>query len=161
MADEYRLGRYRKLYARLLRLYPRPYRERFAESMAQTFGDLCRERTRAGQGLFTFALWAFAETSVAIVSENATRILRCTMKRDSTLSLRVVKYSAMAVSVLMVTGIVTLMVLSRGTGEDITGIVAPALLITILSSAVAIVATVAQKRAQKGTNIDSTNDRAV
>ena len=49
----------------------------------------------------------------------------------------------------MVAGIVALMVLSRGKGEDITGIVAPALLITIVSGAVAIVAAILQKRVKK------------
>ena len=49
----------------------------------------------------------------------------------------------------MVAGIVALMVLSRGKGEDITGIVAPALLITIVSGVVAIVAAILQKRAKK------------
>jgi hypothetical protein len=33
-------------YAVLLRLYPRPFRERFGEGMAQTFHDLCREQGR-------------------------------------------------------------------------------------------------------------------
>jgi hypothetical protein len=69
------------------------------------------------------------------------------MKRDSALFLKIVKYSAIAVGLLMVAGIATLMVLSRGTGEDITGIVAPALLITFASSVVATIAAVAQKRA--------------
>ena len=46
----------------------------------------------------------------------------------------------------MVAGIVALMVLSRGKAEDITGIVAPALLITIASGFVAIVAAILQKR---------------
>ncbi len=36
--------RYRTWYAMLLRLYPRPFRERFGEGMAQTFHDLCREQ---------------------------------------------------------------------------------------------------------------------
>ena len=49
----------------------------------------------------------------------------------------------------MVAGIVALMVLSRGKGEDITGIVAPALLITIVSGVVAIVAAILQKRVKK------------
>jgi len=49
----------------------------------------------------------------------------------------------------MVAGIVALMVLSRGKGEDITGIVAPALLITIVSGFVAIVTAILQKRAKK------------
>jgi hypothetical protein len=88
----------------------------------------------------------FVETSVGIIRETATSNLRFTMTQDSTLFLKVVKYSAVALSALMVAGILTLMVLSRGTGEDITGIVAPALLITFVSSVVAIVAAVLQKR---------------
>lgn len=70
------------------------------------------------------------------------------MQQDLT-TLKYLKYAAVAISGLMVAGIATLMFLARGTGEDITGIVAPALLITILSSVVAIVAAVLQKRAQR------------
>jgi len=64
-------------------------------------------------------------------------------------TLKHVKYSAITISALMVAGIVALMVLSRGKGEDITGIVAPALLITIVSGFVAIVAAILQKRVKK------------
>lgn len=62
--------RYQRWYAMLLRLYPRPFRERFAEGMAQTFHDLCREYRDAKRGLFGLALRIFFETSVAIVKEN-------------------------------------------------------------------------------------------
>ena len=68
-------ARYRNLYARLLRLYPKPYRERFGEEMEQTFNDLCRERREAGDGLFGFVLWVFAETSAGIIRENITFVL--------------------------------------------------------------------------------------
>ena len=71
------------------------------------------------------------------------------MKRDSTTFLKFVKYSGITVSALMVTGIAALMVLSRGKGEDITGIVAPALLVAIVSGVCATIAAVLQKRAQK------------
>ena len=64
-------------------------------------------------------------------------------------SLRCLKYCAITVSALMVAGIIALMVLSRGKGEDITGIVAPALLITIVSGFVAIVAAILQRRVKK------------
>ena len=64
-------------------------------------------------------------------------------------ALRQIKYSAVTISALMVAGIAALMVLSRGKGEDITGIVAPALLITFLSSVVATVAAVFQGRVQR------------
>ena len=51
--------RYRTCYAMLLRLYPRPFRERFGQGMTQTFHDLCREHREAGRGLFGLALWIF------------------------------------------------------------------------------------------------------
>ena len=70
------------------------------------------------------------------------------MQQDTT-ALKYVKYAALTISGLIVTGIATLMFLARGTGEDITGIVAPALLVTFLSSVVAIVAAVLQRRMQK------------
>jgi hypothetical protein len=54
----------------LLRLYPRPFRERFGEGMAQAFHDLCRERHAAKRGLCGLALWVFLETSVGVVREN-------------------------------------------------------------------------------------------
>jgi uncharacterized membrane protein YgdD (TMEM256/DUF423 family) len=66
--------RYRTWYAMLLRLYPRPFRERFGEGMAQTFHDLCREHRDARRGLFGLALWIFFETSVGIVRENTTHM---------------------------------------------------------------------------------------
>src|SRR6478672_3248866 len=62
--------RYRTWYAMLLCLYPRPFRERFGEGMAQTFHDLCRERRTAKQRLFGFALWIFFETLLGIIREN-------------------------------------------------------------------------------------------
>ena len=65
--------RYRTWYAMLLRLYPRPFRERFGEGMAQTFHDLCREHGDAGRGLFGFVLWIFCETLGGIVMENIMR----------------------------------------------------------------------------------------
>jgi hypothetical protein len=73
----------------LLRLYPRPFRERFGEGMAQTFHDLCREHRDAGRGLFGFALWILCETLVGIVRENITQMnqLGKTMLRVALVSL--------------------------------------------------------------------------
>jgi hypothetical protein len=70
MADEHTIARYRHWYRKLLRFYSKPYRERFGEGMEQTFNDLCRERTKAGKGLLTFALWAFSETLIGIMRES-------------------------------------------------------------------------------------------
>ena len=74
MATDAAVRRYRAWYTALLRLYPRPFRERFAEGMAQTFHDLCRERSKAHRGLFAFALWIFFETLVGIIREAATHM---------------------------------------------------------------------------------------
>jgi len=55
----------RTLYKKLLTLYPRGFRERFGESMQQTFNDLYKERKQqAEQGLFGFVLWTFIETAL-------------------------------------------------------------------------------------------------
>ncbi len=69
MADE-SFKRYRKWYAKLLRFYPKAHRERFGESMDQTFNDLCRERAKGGKRLLSFVLWIFFETSAGIIREN-------------------------------------------------------------------------------------------
>ena len=149
MAPESSIQLCRAWYARLLRLYPAKYRDRFGEGMEQTFADLCRERRATGRRLAGFVVWTFAETFVAIVTQHVTRIMRGTMTQDSTRFLKTVRTSALAISALMVAGILTLMILARGKDEDITGIVAPALLITILSGVVAVVASVLRKRAQQ------------
>jgi hypothetical protein len=75
MSDEHAIARYRLWYRRLLRCYSRPHRERFGESMEQTFNDLCRERTEAGEPLGGFVLRTFAETSASILRENGRVIM--------------------------------------------------------------------------------------
>ncbi|HYH91894.1 MAG TPA: hypothetical protein VD763_01955 [Candidatus Saccharimonadales bacterium] len=70
MGAERAIRRYRGWYVRLLRLYPRRYHERFGDSMAQTFTDLCRERSDSHRPLLAFVLWMFAETSAGIIKEN-------------------------------------------------------------------------------------------
>jgi hypothetical protein len=69
MADEHAIARYRHWYRKLLRLYSRPHRERFGQSMEQTFNDLCRERAKAGEGLGGLVFWMFVETSAGILRE--------------------------------------------------------------------------------------------
>jgi len=69
MAHKQSIRRLRTWYATLLRLYPKPYRERFAEPMEQTFNDLLRERADEEKGLLGFALWIFIETSAGILRE--------------------------------------------------------------------------------------------
>lgn len=60
----------RQVYARLLRLYPKAYRERFGEGMEQVFVDLSRERAQDGGSMLAFLLWACADTCVGIVREH-------------------------------------------------------------------------------------------
>ncbi len=153
MASKTFMRRCQNWYPKLLRLYPKAYRERFAEGMEQTFNDLCLERAKERRGSFGFALWIFLETSAGIFRENATSLI-ISMKRDSTPFLKFVKYSGIVMCALMVTGIAVLMVLSRGKGEDITGIVAPAILVTMVSGVAAIIASVLQKRAQKALDLN-------
>ena len=71
MAADVAGRRYQRWYAVLLRLYPRPFRERFGEGMAQILRDLGREHGDARWRLFWLALWIYRETLVAIVRENA------------------------------------------------------------------------------------------
>ncbi|HEY7307174.1 MAG TPA: hypothetical protein VH601_23830 [Bryobacteraceae bacterium] len=94
MATDIAVRRYRVWYTVLLRLYPRPFRERFGEEMAQTFHDLCRERSNAKRGLFGFALWIFFETLVGIIRESTTRMTQ--------MSKAVLRVALVALGLLMV-----------------------------------------------------------
>jgi hypothetical protein len=62
----------------LLRLYPRPFHEQFGVGMAQTFGDLCRERRGARKGLLGLAVWVYFETLAGIVRENSNHMTQLT-----------------------------------------------------------------------------------
>jgi len=55
-------------YKRLISLYPPAFRERFGESMEQTFNDVCNERQEDLSLAFVFS--TFSETSVGILKEN-------------------------------------------------------------------------------------------
>ena len=74
MANDIAGRDYRTSYAMLLRLYPRPFRERFGEAMAQSFQDLCLEHRNASRPLFGLVLWIFLETSGGIVMEHVMRM---------------------------------------------------------------------------------------
>src|SRR5438128_2033346 len=111
--------------------------------------------TRSDPAWLSLGLWADSRYGQEQGSNRTVRVRRSAMKDDSIRVLKTVKYSAIAVSVLMVAGILTVMVLARGkTGDDgdIAGVVAPALLLTCVSGVVAAVAAVRQKRAQHSTH---------
>jgi hypothetical protein len=69
-------------YKKLLRLYPREFRERLEESMEQTFNDLCNERKEQTEYRWSgFVLWIFVETVVGIVREHVLLLIKgATMK---------------------------------------------------------------------------------
>jgi len=63
------------LYKKLLALYPRKFKEQFAESMEQTFNDLFNEqKRRIEQELFSFVCWMFVETVMGIIKEHGLMI---------------------------------------------------------------------------------------
>lgn len=55
-------------YKQLISLYPQAFRERFGESMEQTFNDVCNECK--GNISLAFVFSTFAETAVGVVREN-------------------------------------------------------------------------------------------
>lgn len=64
------------LYRKLLSLYPRAFKERFNDSMQQTFDDLYAERKqRTAQALFGFVLWIFLETALGIFRERLLNVV--------------------------------------------------------------------------------------
>jgi hypothetical protein len=60
---------FRFCYRRLLRFYPRPFRERFAESMEQTFDDLCREQDGGPTKMLSLTVHLSVDTGIGIVRE--------------------------------------------------------------------------------------------
>lgn len=63
-----------KLYRKLIKLYPRDFRERFGESMEQTFADLCNEWANSTAPSFGYLVRFFANTAVGVLKENLVMI---------------------------------------------------------------------------------------
>lgn len=76
-------------------------------------------------------------------------------------ALKHIKYCAITIGALMIAGMATVMILSSGKGEDITGVVMMGLVITFASSVVATVAVVLQKHVQAAVEIKSENEFVV
>lgn len=70
----------RTFYKKLLTFYPKTFKERLAESMEQTFNDLCTEKRQTKQGFLRFVIWTFAETAIGIVHEHILLIQEMYMK---------------------------------------------------------------------------------
>ncbi len=96
MTYEHSIRRFRSWYATRLRLYPKRYRERFAEPMEQTFNDLLRERAEAEKRLFGFALWMFVETFAGTIRENMTVIVMQSLTR------RLIVWAAVVAFILLI-----------------------------------------------------------
>jgi hypothetical protein len=62
-----------KLYSKLIALYPREFRDRFGESMEQTFADLCSEWAKSTPVTFGFLLRVFLDTAAGIIREHISR----------------------------------------------------------------------------------------
>ena len=71
MAFKSSLPRYRQWYAKLLRLYPEQYHQRFGEGMEQTFNDLLREHADQDRSLLSYTVWVFLETFLKILQHKS------------------------------------------------------------------------------------------
>ena len=69
MASDSIVRRYRTVYGWLLRLLPHGFRNRYGEGMAQTFHDLCREKSDDVAGLHSVAVSMMGDTLVQISKE--------------------------------------------------------------------------------------------
>lgn len=104
MTYEQATARYRKWYSKLLRFYPKLYRESFEEGMKQTFNDLCRERYKAGDRLFSFVLWTFTDTLTEIIKENIekeNKTMISTFKKHGALIIYIITAIAIIVTALL------------------------------------------------------------
>ena len=75
MPRERQLLWHRRWYARLLRLYPKPFRERFGQAMEQTFSDACRANASTGRRFFGLVLWLYVDTAGGIMNERMRLLL--------------------------------------------------------------------------------------
>jgi hypothetical protein len=76
-------------------------------------------------------------------------------------ALRYIKYCGLMISALVVTGIVALIVLTYGEGEDIAGVIMLGIIITLVSLVGATLVAVLQMHVQKAVEIKSENDLTV
>jgi len=79
----------RRLYRRLISLYPPGFRERLGASMEQTFADLYLEHSQhTPTGRLGFVFWAFTETATGVVREHFVLITRGAVMRNILASIR-------------------------------------------------------------------------
>ncbi|HMT19558.1 MAG TPA: hypothetical protein PKD20_05500 [Candidatus Saccharibacteria bacterium] len=102
---------YKNTYAKLIRLYPSKFRERFAEPMLQTFGDMCWERQDAGEDLRSFVIKTYAQTLFHIIKEQLEEVVMNVKHMNKR------TYIVMGViSLVILAGVMFAILLNRGSG---------------------------------------------
>lgn len=76
-------------------------------------------------------------------------------------ALKYIKYCAIAISILIVVGIISGVILIAGEGEDITGFISLGLMLTFASTAIAVFAAVLQRLLKDAIDIKSDNDLTI
>lgn len=74
-SQEASVERYRRWYARLIRLYSKPFHRQFGQAMEQTFGDMLRDRMQQQKPLGIFTLQIFSETVVCMMKDRSQNFL--------------------------------------------------------------------------------------
>jgi hypothetical protein len=82
-----------KFYTKLLKFYPKKFREQFEDSMTQTFSDLYQERQTQAEWL-SFIPWIFFETALGIMMEH----VRLMMEGDT---MKNTRFAALVSSILV------------------------------------------------------------
>lgn len=79
----------RRLYKKLIGLYPKAFRDSFGESMERTFDDLCNERRKqAGSGMLGFVLWMSADTATGVIKEHISQFTYRSTMNDTITNFR-------------------------------------------------------------------------
>lgn len=97
------------LYRKLLRLYPREFRERLGESMEQTFHDLYHDRQQSQKGLFRFVVSTFLDTTIGILQEHSESIKEINPMKNTLTNLR----SPALISLLLVVPFMIMEIVNR------------------------------------------------
>jgi hypothetical protein len=82
------------LYTKLLKFYPKKFREQFEDSMAQTFNDLYQE-SQTQAGWLSFIPWIFFETALGIMMEHARLMMEGDIMKNT-------RFAALVSSILLV-----------------------------------------------------------
>ena len=102
---------FRAFYRKLLKFYPRSFREQFGESMEQTFDDVCREQNGRPARMFSLTVSMSVDTGLGIVKE---RILHFSKRSDMGNLLADPKATAVIGFILVLPGAIMLSLIMLG-----------------------------------------------